>query len=423
MRRHGDNGRVRDRLGPFRYTPFTAYWLGGMVSNSGTWLQSVTGSVYVYDRTGSALAVGVLNFAAFIPVLLFSVWGGSVSDRFDRRAVTVVTHAVSLSLSLGLAAAIAAGVATELHVIVVAFLLQTSWTIAKPSVTAMIPDLVPRAELTDAVGLNTLQFITGQLVGPVSATIILATAGPAWAFAINGLSYVAPILAMVYLTRLGVGRGSAMTRRGRAPGGGITGYIREQHWVVFALVVVTCTSAIFEVIRTTAPVLVSTRLGLPTNTAGLIVAAQSSGSAIALLAFVPLQRLHLTRPLSSIGLILQAAGLVGLSLATSLPAAVAAAIPIGIGFSFCFPVVTGALQGEVPDAMRGRLMSLHQMALLGHRPFTALAAGAIAGSFGVPVAALVAATVLVPVGMYAVRSAWRMLDARPTTDAITVTAG
>lgn len=409
-----------DRLGPFRYPPFAVYWMGGMVSNSGTWLQSVAGSVYVYDRTGSALAVGILNFATFLPVLLFSIWGGRISDRVDRRTVVVVTHALSGALSLALAVGVAAGIANEIHVIVVAFFLQTSWTVAKPSLMAMLPDLVPRAELTEAVGLNTLQFISGQLAGPLAATLILVTLGPAWAFGINALTFFAPIASMAYLSRRGVGGGEHTRGGGNRAGGrqaGIVGYMREQRWVGFALLVVVCTSGIFEVIRTTAPVLVAERLGAPTSTAGIVVAAQSVGSAIGILLFVPLRRLELSRPLSSVGLVLQAAGLIGLSFATSLPAAVAAAIPIGMGFSFCFPVVTGALQAEVPDAMRGRLMSLHQMALLGNRPFTALAAGAIAASFGVP-AALIAGTLLAPLGLYAIRAAWRHLDARPSIAAV-----
>ncbi len=408
-----------DRLGPFRYPPFAVYWMGGMVSNSGTWLQSVAGSVYVYDRTGSALAVGILNFATFLPVLLFSIWGGRISDRVDRRTVVVATHALSSALSLSLAVGIATGIANEIHVIVVAFFLQTSWTIAKPSLMAMLPDLVPRAELTEAVGLNTLQFISGQLAGPLTATLILATLGPAWAFGINAVTFFAPIASMAYLARKGLGGGEharADRKAGVGPQGGIVGYVREQRWVAFALLVVVCTSAIFEVIRTTAPVLVAERLGAPTSAAGIVIAAQSVGSAIGILLFVPLRRRDLSRPLSSVGLMLQAAGLVGLSFATSMPAAIAAAVPIGMGFSFCFPVVTGALQGEVPDGMRGRLMSLHQMALLGNRPFTALAAGAIAAFFGVP-AALLAGTLLAPLGLYAIRAAWRHLDARPTAAA------
>lgn len=156
--------------------------------------------------------------------------------------------------------------------------------------------------------------------------------------------------------------------------------------------------------------------------AGLVVAGQSVGSALGVLLFVPLKRRELSRPVASVGLVLQAVGLVGLSLATTMPAAVIAAVPIGMGFSFSFPVVTGALQGEVPDALRGRLMAVHQMALLGNRPFTALAAGAIAASFGVP-AALLAGTLFLPVGLYAIRGAWRRLDARPRLDTMAASAG
>lgn len=418
--------RATQRLGPFRHLPFTAYWLGGMVSNSGTWLQAVAGSVYVYDRTGSALAVGILNFATFLPILLFSVWGGQVSDRADRRAIVVVTHAASALVSLALAMGVALGIADEVHVIVTAFLLQSGWAVAKPSLQAMLPDLVPRAELEEAVGLNTLQFISGQLAGPLAATLILATLGPAWAFGLNAATFFAPVLSMAYLARRGLGGGAGAARRragGAAPvDGGIVAYVRRQPWVAFALLVVVCTSAVFEIIRTTAPVLVSERIGAATSTAGILVAGQGVGSALGVLMFVPLKRRGLSRPVASLGLLLQAGGLIGLSLATTMPAAVLAAVPLGMGFSFCFPVVTGALQGEVPDAMRGRLMSLHQMALLGNRPFTALAAGAIAASFGVP-AALLAGTLLVPVGLYAIRSAWRRLDATPRLDAVAASAG
>jgi MFS family permease len=414
-----------DRLGPFGHSAFTVYWLGGTVSNSGTWLQSVASSVYVYDRTGSALAVGILNFAMFLPILLFSIWGGAVSDRVDRRLVVVVTHSASLVISFALALGVAVGGAGEIHVIAAAFLLQTSWAIAKPSATSMIPDLVPRTELTEAVGLNTLQFISGQLAGPIAATIVLTTLGPAWAFGINGLTFLAPVASMAYLWRRGLAGGEHA--RGRRVGGarsgpGITTYVREQPWVAFALLVVICTSAIFEVIRTLAPVLVAERIGAPTSTAGLVVAAQSVGSALGVLLFVPLRRRGLSRPLASAGLVLQGAGLLGLSLATSMPAAFVAAVPLGLGFSFCLPVVTGALQSEVPDAMRGRLMSLHQMALLGFRPFAALAVGAVAASFGVP-AACVAGTVLVPAGLYSIRLAWRRLDGRPAPDALAASAG
>jgi MFS family permease len=398
-----------DRIGPFGHRAFAIYWAGGMLSNIGTWLQNVAGSVYIYDRTGSAFAVGLLNFATFLPLLLFSFSGGVLSDRFDRRTIVVATQSLSLVVAAGLAVTVAAGGASELQVIATAFALQTSWSIAKPSMIAILPALVPRAQLAEAVGLNTLQFITGQIVGPILATFILLAGGYAWAFGINAATFVGPILAMGYLYRRGLGRGvSRAVDAGSAARAGVGAYVRAQPWIMSALLAVVSTSAMMEVIRTTAPVLVTQRLGAPSTETGLIVAALSVGSAIGLLVFIPLRRWDISRRVPLFGLGLQAAGLVAVSMATTVPAAAIGVAAVGAGFALCFPIVTGALQTEVPDAIRGRLMSIHQMAHLGNRPFAALAAGAIAASFGVPAACL-AAVALVPVGLLAVRSLWRGL--------------
>ena len=402
------------RLGLFGRPPFAAYWSGGLLSNTGTWLQAVAASVFVYDRTGSALAVGVLNFATFLPVLLFSVTGGVISDRLDRRLIVVVTHSISVVLSLVLAALIGTGLANEVHVMVLAFALQTSATIAKPSLSAMLPDLVPRSELGEAVGLNTLQFLFGQLAGPLLAVLVLATSGPAWAFAVNAATYLGPILAMAFLARLGLGgRASGIDPRASSalPGPtSLAAYVRSQPWVAWVLAAVLSTSAIVEVIRTLAPALVTQRLGAPSSETGFIVAAQSLGSVLGIVAFVPLRRRDLARQIAAAGLVLQAAGLFVVSQSTALPFAALGVVAIGMGFSLCYPVLTGLLQTEVPESMRGRLMSVHQMTHLGNRPFTALAAGGTAAAFGVP-AAILAAMLLVPLGLVAVRSVWRRVDA------------
>jgi MFS family permease len=404
---------MKSRLGPFGHMPFTVYWAGGLLSNIGTWLQAVVGSVFVYDRTGSALAVGILNFATFLPILIFSVWGGVLSDRFDRRHIAVVTHVISLVVGGGLAVLAFMGSVTEVHVIVTSFLLQTSWSIAKPSVISMLPALVPRPMLREAVGLNTLQFMVAQLVGPVLATLLLGTAGYALAFAINALTFLGPILSMVYLYSKGLaGRATQQLRAASSePPMGVVAYIRSQPWIAWVLVGVIATSAILEVIRTTSPVLVSLRLGQPSSDTGLIVAAQSVGMVIGILVSVPIGRRGFARAAAPIGLVFQLVGLLLVSTATQMAVAAPAVALIGCGFSFCFPVLTGTLQTEVPDAVRGRLMSIHQMAHLGNRPFAALAAGAITASFGVPAACLVG-MILAPIGLFAVRAAWRALDRR-----------
>jgi predicted MFS family arabinose efflux permease len=254
--------------------------------------------------------------------------------------------------------------------------------------------------------------MTGQLVGPALATLVLATGGYAWAFAINAATFLGPIVAMVYLHHRGLGgsveRDAAGASRRRQS---VTAYVRSQPWIAFVLLTVVMTSAIGDVIRTTAPVLVTERLGGPSSDAGLVIAAQGLGYVGGIFILTLLRRRDVARTIASFGLVLQACGLLVASAATAMAVAAVGLVAIGMGFALCLPVVTAALQSEVPDHMRGRLMSLHQIALLGNRPFTALAAGAVAATFGVPVA-LLAATLFVPIGLLAVRAAWRNLGAQ-----------
>src|SRR4029079_6050864 len=129
-------------------------------------------------------------------------------------------------------------------------------------------------------------------------------------------------------------------------------------------------------------------------------------------AFVPLRRSGRSRDVAVLGLLIQAAGLVGTFAAHELWTTALAGGLVGFGFSLCFPVLTSGLQAEVPDAVRGRIMSFHQMAHLGNRPFAALAAGAVAVVVGAQSAVLVG-LVLTPLGLLATRRAWSALS-RPS---------
>jgi MFS family permease len=406
--------RLTARLGPFRHRPFAVYWTGGALSNLGTWLQTVAGSIFVYQLTGSALAVGILNFAGFLPIFLFSILGGVVSDRFDRRRIVIWSHVLSGLLAAALAVVTFLGLASEIHLILVFFALNTAYAIAKPSIIAMLPGLVPRDELTDAVGLNTLQFILGQISGPIIAAIVMATAGAGWAFTINALTYLGPIASMVYLQHRGLGlrQDEPLSKDGRpVPALRAGTFIREQRWVIALLAGIVSVSAPLEVIRTLSPAIVVEGLHQPDSTAGVIVAAQSVGSALALAVFVPMRRRGWSRHMVAVGLILQAVGLVGTAMAPILAVAIVAVSLVGFGFSLCFPVLTGTLQLEVPDAVRGRVMAFHQTAHLGNRPITALVVGGLAAAVGAQQAAI-AGAILAPLGLIATRRAWRILAAR-----------
>jgi MFS family permease len=403
--------RMSTRLGPFRHPAYSVYWAGGFVSNLGTWLQAVAGSIFVYQLTQSSFAVGVYNFAGFIPILLFSVWGGQISDRFDRRGVVVVTHVISIVAAGVLAILTIGGVTTELQLIVTSFVVNTMWALGKPSYVSLVPNIVPREDLQDAVGLNSLQFIGGQIAGPLIAAAVMAASGAGLAFTINALTYLGPIVAMLYLYRVGLaGLGTAAARKERAAAAAVSGatFVRTHLWVPTLLVAIVASAAAMEIQRTLAPALVVEVLGEPESAAGIIVAAQSFGSALALFLFVAIRRRGWSRTAALVAFGFQALGVVTAALAPTLLVACLGVGLIGFGFSLCFPVLTATLQEETPDGLRGRIMSYHQMAHLGNRPFTALFVGSVAAALGTQVGVL-SGVLLAPIGFVALRTGWQAL--------------
>lgn len=243
------------RLGTFRHRDFAIYWAGGFLSNSGTWLQNVAGSIYIFSLTGSPLMVGVLNFANFAPVFVFSLFGGVLSDRFERRRIVIVTQSLTMVVAAILTLLTFAGLTTPAILIGVTFLIGTSYAIAKPSLTALLPSLVPREEIAQATATNTLQFITGQVVGSSLAALILAIASPAWAFGVNTLTFTAIIAAMLLIDP------PAVATSQKVRGGGLRSlieglsFVRHHQAMSAILIAVVLTNTSVEALRTLAPTL------------------------------------------------------------------------------------------------------------------------------------------------------------------------
>jgi MFS family permease len=402
---------VRTRLGVFGIRDFGLYWSGGLLSNVGTWLQNIAASAFIYMLTGSPLMVGVLNFAGFLPILLFSLFGGVVSDRFDRRRVIISTHLASMSIALVVAGVTFAGVAAPWVLVVAAFVSNTSYAFAKPSLTSLLPALVPRDRLAEATSLNLLQFTGGQLGGSVLAAVIVATAGPAWAFLINAFTFLGPALAVSLIRNVPPPDPQARRVSGLASIRAGVAYVRGSRVLVGALLGVAATSALAETLRTLSPVLATAAFGQPESAAGFIVASWGAGSAVAIVATGFLARRIPEWRLAAIGAAIHGGAAVALALAPSFTLGLAAAFGLGIGYSLTFTVLTARLQDESEDGYRGRVMSLHTLSHLGMRPFNAFIAGAAAGMLGVHLAIGVLA-VLGPVALVGIAYAGKLRAGR-----------
>jgi MFS family permease len=377
---------MRQRLGVFGIRDFALYWSGGLLSNVGTWLQNIAASAFMYMLTGSPLMVGVLNFAGFLPILLFSLFGGVVGDRFDRRGVIVSTHLASMSIALVVAAVTFAGVAAPWVLIVAAFVSNTAYAFAKPSLTSLLPALVPRERLAEATSLNLLQFTGGQLGGSVLAALVVALAGPGWAFLINAFTFLGPAVAVMLIRNVPPPDPAARRVSGVQSIRDGFAYVRSSRVLVGALLGVAATSALAETLRTLSPVLATEAFGQPESAAGYIVACWGAGSAVAIVSVGPLSRRVAEWRLAAFGAALHGAAAVGLALAPSFAVGLVAAFVLGFGYSLAFTVLTARLQDESADGYRGRVMSIHTLSHLGLRPFNAFIAGAAAGLLGVHLA-------------------------------------
>ncbi len=361
---------------PLRNRRFVAYWLAGILSSVGSWLQNVTAGVVVYQLTGSPWMVGVLAFATFAPVFLLALPGGYLADRFGPRIVIVGTHLAAFVFALTLTILAFAGQAGVGVLIGTAALLGTCQALSKPALSSLVPALVPRRLLARATAINTFQFTLGQIFGSLLSAILLASAGASWAFAVNCISFLVPIAAMAVVGRVGRTAGERRTAL-RREGGGTVALVRETPPMLTVLITVVLANAAVEGVRTLAPVLVSGALQLEAEQAGLLIAGFSVGSLLGLAVFGPAHTRFGGFALLLAAFAVTAVGATLVATSTLLAVAMVGAGSMGVGFAFSVPVLNSTLMLLAPELYRGRVMSLFAMAHLGVRPLFSLVAGGL----------------------------------------------
>ncbi|HET7900866.1 MAG TPA: MFS transporter [Candidatus Nanopelagicales bacterium] len=179
---------------------YRLYFTGQVLSNAGTWMQRVAQDWLVLDLSGSsAVALGITTGLQFLPFLLFSLWGGTLADRIDRRRLLIWTQALSGLLALGLGIMTIRGGATVGSVYVFAFLLGCVAAVDNPARQAFVHEIVGRESMPNAIALNSASFNLARLVGPALAGGLVAVVGSGWVFIINALTFVVTIAALLVM--------------------------------------------------------------------------------------------------------------------------------------------------------------------------------------------------------------------------------
>ena len=189
-------GVFRRTFQAFRYRDFRLMWTGSFTSTTGTWMQQVAESWLVLDLTGSAFYLGLVSFLGNLPILLFSLIGGVVADRVDRRKLLIASQIVQMSCAFILTGLVLFSLVEVWHILVLVFISGTGQSFGGPAYQALIPGLVKREDMPNAIALNSIQFNLARVIGPLLAAAAMATVGAVLCFALNGLSFLAVIITL-----------------------------------------------------------------------------------------------------------------------------------------------------------------------------------------------------------------------------------
>jgi len=347
----------------------------------------------VYELTGSPAYLGYVGFAAGMPSWLFTLYGGVVADRIPRRRLLIFTQIAMMGLAFTLAYLTFSGRVQPWHIILLAFLLGVANAFDAPARQAFTIELVGREDLTNAIALNATMFNTAMIVGPALGGIIYGLAGAGWCFVINGISFVAVIVALGLMR---FDRRDAAEANGSAAGGLREGLRYVSRTVtVRGLIASLGAFAFFGIgIVTLVPAWSVEVLGGTAATNGLLLSARGIGSLIAGLMIAALGRYHIKGKLFTLGSFAMALALLAFAAIRLIPLSMVAMAFVGWGFMMIVNTINALVQSQVPDALRGRVMGIYTLVFFGMTPIGSLVAGVVAASLGEPATVALAAVML-----------------------------
>jgi MFS family permease len=362
---------------------FRIYFAGQLVSVAGTWMQQIAMAWLAYRLTESAVVLGLLGFASQIPILLFAPFGGVWSDRFDRRRLMLATQLLAMLQALALAVLAWQGAATAELLIVLAFVLGCINAVDIPARQALVVHLIAdRAELPNAIALNSFMMNATRFVGPALAGLVVASFGEAVCFLLNALSYLAVLLA---LSALHVRPGTSAAKPAlQALKEGLV-YTLGHRDIRLYLLLVAAVSFLVAPYVVMLPLYAKTVLAGDARTFGMLVSSAGGGSLVAALFLASRRSIEGLGKHVSLAAILAGSALAAFAINTA--PVLAYAILALLGFSIVL-VAAGSntlLQSWVRDDVRGRVMALFTMAFLGIAPIGSLVMGSLGHVFGVRV--------------------------------------
>lgn len=361
-------------------------------------MQSLAQSWLVLEMTGRSFYLGLDSFLGQIPIFLFSLVGGVIADRFDRRNVLVGSQVVQMSCALLLAVLFATGVVRIWHILTLSFVVGTAQAFGGPAYQALIPTLVKSEDLPNAIAMNSIQFNLARIIGPVLGGLAFTQLGAAWCFSLNGLSFVAVIVTLLLVQPAFKPAGKALPMMESMKQG--LSFIRERPAMQPLIVIAFLMTMLGLPIMVFLPVFVREIFHQGPEGLRTLLVTSGAGSIFGALLVATFQQGRRKGQAAVIGLLLVGVFVVVFSFSRYLPLSMLALFCSGAMLMVAFAMISSLVQLICTDEMRGRVMSVYNVAFRGGMPFGSLICGFFAEHFGAPAVLAVSGTLVMMLALY-----------------------
>ncbi len=372
-----------------RHPNFRLFLWGQLLSVIGIWMQITAQQWLVYRITGSQISLGLVTFISFLPVLILSLFMGVIVDQFSTRKILLLTKIWFMLLAGMLALLTWLGVIQYWHILILSFFLGVGNSLDMPARQAFVVELVDenKNDLMNAIGLNSTLFNIARIVGPAIGGAIVASLGEAPAFAINGISYIAVIVALLLMKLPSPSKALTRLNPIEKMADGFRYLVRERTMLGLVIMV-----AAFSMIGFGAlilvPVFAKDILHIGAAGFGHLLSWQGIGALIgALLLVLKGDHFHKGKMLLASRLLL-GPGIIGLALSRTPWISMAFMALLGYSFITQLIFTNTLIQTNVPDKLRGRVLSTYTWAIGGFYPLGSLGIGFLGDNFGAPSAAM-----------------------------------
>ena len=334
---------------------------------TGTWMQLMAQGWIMTDLTDKALMLGMVNFASGMPMLLLTLAGGSVADRYDKRKILLITQVAQIALAVLLGWLVYTHGIAIWHIIAVAVVLGISTSFEMPAASALVPELVSKPEIGAAVAVDRSVFHATRLIGPAVGGLAIGWWGVSSAFFLNALSFFALIAALLSIAPRQIGTPEEEAKRSGGIKDGFAYIFKDKFLLRLIGLMALTTVFIFPVIAVMLPLYARHALGLKAANMGLLMALSGVGpltGSIGLLSIANDKRG--TAMVAGVGG--ACAGLSGLAIAASLWFAASSLIVLGISISTLVGLSNIIIQERAPDHLRGRISAIAGMSFFGLMP-------------------------------------------------------